>query len=105
MHGYIIEDTSGYTFYWSGLPASGKTLHGVGLAIKTSLTKRLRSLPKAINERLTMLRLPVSKDRYVTVTSAYVPTMSNDETTKEKFYSYLEELLRLAPKCTNVTRA
>ena len=96
--GQLTEDTSGYTFYWSGLPATENRIHGVGFAIRSSIAKKLSSLPKAINERLMMIRIPISKERSATVISAYAPTMTHDDATKEKFYSDLDKLLRHTPK-------
>lgn len=96
--GQLKEDTSGYTFYWSGLPATEHRIHGVGFAIRSTIVKKLSSLPKAINERLMMVRTAISKGRYATIISAYAPSMTNDDATKEKFYSDLDMLLRQTPK-------
>ena len=43
--GQIKENGVGYTFYWKGLPASDRRIHGVGFAIKNSIVERLHELP------------------------------------------------------------
>jgi len=35
--GSLNEMASGYTFFWNGLPAKSRRLHGVGFAIRTKL--------------------------------------------------------------------
>ena len=69
-------------------------LHGVGFAIRTSLMKSIRSLPVRINERLMKLRLPLTKSRHLTIISAFAPTLTNSDETKEKFYKDLDQLIR-----------
>ena len=96
--GQICENTSGYTFYWSGLPSTEKRMYGVAFAIRSTIVKNLSSVPKAISERLLSVRLPISKNRSATIISAYAPTMTNDDVTKEAFYNQLDELLRQIPK-------
>ena len=44
-----------------------------------------RGLPKGINDRLMMLRLPLSGKRHATIVSAYAPTMTNPDEVKDKF--------------------
>ena len=43
--GQLAEAGSGYTFFWKGKPADEGRKHGVGFAIKSSLSKNLRELP------------------------------------------------------------
>ena len=88
--GILKEDGSGYTFFWRGKPEAEDRLHGVGFAIRTSLMKSTPSLPVGINERLMKLRLPLIKSRHLTIISAYVPTLTNSDETKEKFYEDLD---------------
>lgn len=96
--GQLTEDTSGYTYFWSGLPATDKRLHGVALVLRTPLADKLETLPKAVNERLITLRMPVNSKRYVTIIGAYAPTMTNEEPVKEQFYNDLSTLIVNTPK-------
>ena len=56
--GSIAEPKGGYTFYWRGKAKDDDRLHGVGLAIETSLCRQLPDLPTPVSERLMKLRLP-----------------------------------------------
>ena len=88
------EDGCGYTFFWRGKPEAEDRLHGVGFAIRTSLMKSIPSLPVGINGRLMKLHLPLTKSRHLTIISAYAPTLTNSDETKEKFYEDLDQLIR-----------
>ena len=94
--GILKEDSCGcgYTFFWRGKPEAEDRLHGVGFAIRTSLMKSIPSLPVGINERLMKLLLPLTESRHLTIISAYAPTLTNSDETKEKFYEYLDQLIR-----------
>ena len=92
--GILKEDGGGYTFFWRGKPEAEERLHGVGFAIRTSLMKSIPSLPVGINERLMKLRLPLTKSRLLTIISAYAPTLTNSDETKEKFSHDLDQLIR-----------
>ena len=72
-------------------------IHGVGLAIKSSLMKQLPTLPIGINERLMKLRLPLGRNRYATIISAYAPTLTSPEETIEQFYANLISVLDSVP--------
>ena len=91
--GILKEDGGGYTF-WRGKPEAEDRLHGVGLAVRTSLMKSIPSLRVGINERLMKLRLSLTKSRHLTIISAYAPTLTNSDETKEKFYADLDQLIR-----------
>ena len=95
--GSLTEPASGYTFFWKGRTQNEDRIHGVGLAIKTSLLKQLPDLPVGINERLMKIRLPLSKDRHATIISAYAPTLTSTEETIEQFYSDLSAVLHSVP--------
>ena len=92
--GILKEDGSGYTFFWRGKPEAEDRLHGARFAIRTSLMKSIPSLPVGINEWLMKLRLPQTKSRHLTIISAYAPTLTNSDETKEKFYEDLDQLIR-----------
>ena len=72
-------------------------IHGVGLAIKSSLTKQLPTLPIGINERLMKLRLPLGHNRYATIISAYALTLTSPEEIIEQFYANLSPVLDSVP--------
>ena len=59
---------------------------GVGFAIKTELDK-LSGLPKGINDRLMILRLPLAGNKHATILSVYAPTTTNPDEVKDKFYN------------------
>ena len=92
--GILKEDGCGYTFFWRGKSEAEERLHGVGFAIRTSLMKFIPSLPVGIDERLMKLHLPLTKSRHLTIISAYAPTLTNSDETKEKFYDDLDQLIR-----------
>ena len=96
--GQLSETKAGYTFFWSGRGSDERREAGVGFAIKSNLVGKLTSLPKGINDRLISLRLPLRGNRHATLISAYAPTMTNLEETKDKFYDDLESLLATVPK-------
>jgi len=81
--GSLTEVGSGYTFFWKGLHPDDRRIHGVGFAIHTSLLSQITESPVGINERL----IPLIKGRYMTVVSAYAPTLVSDELTKDSFYN------------------
>ena len=88
------QESTGYTFFWIGKGENEKREAGVGFAIKTKLLSKLDEPPKGINERLMTVRLPLLKKRFVTIISAYAPTMTNTEDKIEKFYADLESTLQ-----------
>ena len=60
---------------------------GVGFAIKTELVDKLSGLSKGINDRLMILRLPLSGNTHATIVSAYAPTTTNPDEVKDVFYN------------------
>ena len=95
--GSVTEPKGGYTFFWRGGSPNEDRIHGVGLAIKTKLLKQLTDLPTSINERLMKIRFPLSPSRYVTVISAYAPTLTSSDEEKEAFYEELDALVKATP--------
>ena len=89
--GALVEEGSGYTFYWRGYPEGEPRQHGVGFAIRTSIAHRLTEEPRAVSERLMTLRLPLARDKYCTIVSAYAPTLHSDEDIKDSFYGLLDD--------------
>lgn len=88
-----IEECSGYTIFWSGKSENERRIHGVGFAIKTKLVKQHHLIPKAINERLMTMRIPLHFDTYLTVVSAYAPTLDSGNDAKENFYQELHSII------------
>ena len=74
------------TFFWKGLPSDERRIHGVGFAIRTTLLNKLPETTIAVSERLMTLRVPLAKNRYMTVLSAYAPTLPSYESSKDQFY-------------------
>jgi len=99
--GSLSEVGEGYTFFWKGLPESARRIHGVGFAIRTSLLSRFPESPSAVSERLMTLRVPLAKGRFMTLISAYAPTLVADDAVKDRFYDDLHRVLRSVPRSDN----
>ncbi|XP_076038059.1 uncharacterized protein LOC143023423 [Oratosquilla oratoria] len=95
--GSVAERKGGYTFFWKGKSKDEDRIHGVGLAIKTSLLKQLPDLPTSINERLMKIRFPLDRSRHATIISAYAPTLTSSDEAKEAFYEELNTLVKDVP--------
>ena len=96
--GRALKDIgAGYTFFWSGRKKEEWCEAGVGFAIKSHLVSKLAGLSKGINDRLMMLRLPLSGKRHATIVSAYVLTMTHPNEVKDKFYDDLDSVIYATP--------
>ena len=95
--GSIEERKGGYTFFWKGKPENEDRIHGVGLAIRSSLLRQLPDLPTCVNERLIKLRFPLHPSRHVTVISAYAPTLTSSDEVKDSFYKELDRMVKATP--------
>ena len=95
--GQLDEVGGGYTFFWKGVEEGENRQHGVGFAIKTDLVKQLTELPSGINKRLMTMRLPLESNRFVTIISAYAPTLTSPEEDKGEFYDELRSILLNVP--------
>ena len=62
-----------YTFFWDGTASNLKREAGVVFAIKTSLVPKLLGKPKAINDRLMSVRLPLTKYHCATLFKCLCP--------------------------------
>ena len=54
-------------------------------------------MPHQVSDRIMTMRIPPTKDRNVTIVSAYASTMANPEENKETFYSQLKGTPRNIP--------
>ena len=84
-------------FCWSGKSTGEGRESGVAFAISNKLVKNLESLPAGKNDRLTSLRIHVGHNRYLTMISAYAPTMTYEQITKELFYHSVDSLIARKP--------
>ena len=90
--GQLIEEGVSYTFYWSGKSTKSRRESGVRFAIKTNLIDKLADLPKAVSDRLMILRLQLDKNQRATLISVYAPTMMYSDEFKSRFYEELDSL-------------
>ena len=95
--GEITETGSGYTFFWSGKSKDEAREAGVGFAVRTSIVRNLESLPRGVNDRLMVMKVPLKGKTSLTLISAYAPTMAYPIEQKELFYQKLGELVRAVP--------
>ena len=96
--GSLREEGGGYTFFWKGKPQAEDRIHSVGFAVRTALLKSIPALPVGISKRLMKLRIPLSKTRYLTVISAYAPTLTSPDEAKEQFYEHFDQVIRSTPQ-------
>ena len=96
--GELTEIGAGYTFFWSGKAAEERREAGVGFAVRTDLLKTLESLPKGIDDRLMVMRMPLQGKAYLSLISVYAPTMAYPQEQKEAFYEKLSAAVRSVPK-------
>ena len=72
-----IFDEKGYTFYYIGIDKpEGPRNAGVAFAIKKEISTKLADVPKGITERLMTFRMPIGKERFLTLINVYAPTMT-----------------------------
>ena len=95
--GNIREAGSGYTIFWKGKATDEPRIHGVGFAIRTQLAQQHNLIPTAINERIMTVRIPLTRDRFLTLVSVYAPTLTSDDDAKASFYSQLDHTIRAVP--------
>lgn len=87
-----------YTFFWSGKPDGVRREAGVGFAIRNDIVATLTEMPKAVNDRIMTMRIPLTKKGNATLISVYAPTMTNPDETKEAFYNQLRRTLMDTPR-------
>ena len=96
--GHLTEQSAGYTFFWIGRGLNERREAGVGFAIKSNLVNKLTARPKGISDRLMTARLPLPKKKFVTLISAYAPTMTNPDEVKDSFYVDLKDTISAVPR-------
>lgn len=92
LHDSIADN--GYTFFWSGREVAERREAGMGFATRNSIVQCLEQEPTAVNDRTITRRLPLKKNAYATIISAYAPAMTNPEEIKEGFYSTLRDIVK-----------
>ena len=97
--GNIKEAGSGYTIFWKGKAPDEPHIHGVGFAIRTQLIQQHNLVPTAISERMMSIRIPLTRDRYLTLVSVYAPTLTSNDEAKATFYSQLDHTIQAVPAC------
>lgn len=100
--GELCEQLGGYTYYWSGKPASEKAESGVGFAIRNNLVRSLTELPKGISDRIITLRLQLTSKKYLHLISAYAPTLPSPDEEKNRFYQELRNVLQEIPSADKI---
>jgi exonuclease III len=75
-----------FSIFWSGVEAGERIQAGVSLAVRNDVRKKMNTLPKAISDRIIVMRLPLSNDKFATIISTYAPTMTYPEAEKEEYY-------------------
>ena len=88
--GQLKEST--HTFFWIGKPAGCREA-GVAFAISNNIACKLPKLPHGISERLMHLRIPLAKDRYLSMINVYALTMTYANEEKEAFYQALASVV------------
>ena len=99
---HLTEIASGYTFFWKGKEKDERREAGVGFAIKSTLVNKLEEHPIGLSERLMTLRVNLGKARFVTILSAYAPTLTSSEETITSFYTLLRKTLRSIPAADKI---
>ena len=57
----------------------------MAFAISNTIVSKLPKLPHGISERLIHLRVPLAKDRYLSMINVYAPTMTYTNEEKKPF--------------------
>ena len=84
--GQTLWMRQGYTFFWSGHGPEERCEAGVGFAVKSKLVGKLTGPLKGVNDCLMTMRLPFSNgQKFITIVSAYAPTMTNPDEVKDRF--------------------
>lgn len=94
-----IRETN-YTFFWCGYPDPMRPKHGIGFAVHNNLLSCIQQ-PISISPRLMTMRMCL-KDGYITIISAYAPTLKASSESKDEFYEGLNEAILRIPAGDNI---
>lgn len=100
--GSIREEAAGYTIFWSGKPPTEPKQAGVAIAISNIIVSQMDEEPKAVNDRIISLRLPLKHKRHCTIISVYAPTMTNPPEIIDRFYDELSQVLKDIPNADKI---
>ena len=89
-----IRETN-YTFFWQGLSQDEPRQHGVGFAVRNSLSAAIEP-PTEGTERILALRLSTTAG-FVNLLSIYAPTLCSTSEAKDQFYEALDEAISRVP--------
>ena len=95
--GSIRECGSGYTIFWKGKNPDEPRIHGVGFAIRSQLVHQHHLAPTIINERMMTIRMPLTRDSFLSLISVYAPTLTSEEEDKVAFYNLLDQTVQAVP--------
>ena len=84
-----------FSIFWSGVEAGERRQAGVSLAVRNDVLKKMNTLPKAISDRIIVMRLPLSNNKFATIT--YAPTTTYPEPEKEEHYRSLSDVVGRVP--------
>ena len=87
-----------YKFFCCGHPEGQPRQAGVGFAIRGPLARRLDIITRALSPRLMTLQIQTQPGQFVTLVSAYAPTMMAPDDIKEAFYEQLNNVLTAVPR-------
>lgn len=76
-----------YKFFWKGKALNEHREYGVGFAVRNDLLSSIEG-PRGISDRIMVLRL-LTTCGYVTIISAYAPTLKSSAESKDEFYDQL----------------
>ena len=61
--------------------------------MRNDVLKKMNTVPKAVSDRIIVMRLPLSKNKFATIISTYAPTMTYPEPEKEEYYRSLSDVV------------
>lgn len=86
-----------YSIFWTG-KTDGPRTAGVAFAIRNTIARKLEALPTGISPRIMTLRVPLEKERHLSLVNVYAPTMTYPNEEKEAFYQELTSVICRIPK-------
>ncbi|XP_068214053.1 craniofacial development protein 2-like [Palaemon carinicauda] len=69
-------------------------IYGVGFAIRSQMVQQHNLAPKAISECLMTVRIPITRDRHLTLISVYASTITSTDDDKAIFYTQLDRTIQ-----------